>query len=67
MNIMMIVYWGTMLYTQKILLPPSSACNVNVEAAVFSEMFVVTRLCGVTDVWWLSYNKTGIMLAHVHR
>jgi hypothetical protein len=40
-----------MLYTQKILLPPSSACNVNVEAAVFSEMFVVTRLCGVTDVW----------------
>lgn len=50
-NITMIVYWEMMLYTQRILLPPSSAYNVSVEAAVFSEMFVVTRLYGVNDVW----------------
>ena len=50
-NITMIVYWDTVLYTSRILLPSSSACNLIVEAVVFSEMFVVTRLYGVTDVW----------------
>jgi hypothetical protein len=49
-NIMMIMYWEMMLYTQRNLLPPSSACYMSVEAAVFSEMFMVTRLYGVTDV-----------------
>jgi hypothetical protein len=42
---------GTMLCTPRILLPLSSACNVSVEAAVFFEMFMVTRLYGVGDVW----------------
>jgi hypothetical protein len=28
-----------------------SACNLSVEAAVFSEMFMVTRMYGVADVW----------------
>jgi hypothetical protein len=64
-NITMIVYWDTMLYTPRILLPLSSACNVNVEAAVFFEIFVVTRLYDVADVWWPAYNKTQILLAPV--
>jgi hypothetical protein len=40
---------------------------VSVEAAVFSEMFMVTRLYGVNDMWWLSYNKARIMLAPVYQ
>jgi hypothetical protein len=50
-NIMMIMYWEMMLYTQRKLLPLSSACNVSVEAAVFCEMFMVTRMYGVNDMW----------------
>ena len=50
-NITMIVYCDTVLYTPRILLPSSSACNLIVKAVVFSEMFVVMRLYGIADVW----------------
>jgi hypothetical protein len=40
---------------------------VSVEAAVFCEMFMVTRMYGVNDMWWLLYIKARIMLAPVYR